>query len=79
MYINKIELYANGELLDSSHDRKILSQIPLRDKTVIIAKVNILTCFLAILLDYLFQILLILFTLIFFCFLLRDVYIKKFT
>lgn len=42
MYINKLELYVNGELLDTSHDRKILSQIPLRDKTVIIAKVNIL-------------------------------------
>lgn len=40
MYINKLELYANGELLDSSQDRKILSQIPLRDKSVIIAKVN---------------------------------------
>lgn len=41
MYINKIELYANGELVNSSHDRKILSQIPLRDKSVIIAKVNL--------------------------------------
>ncbi|XP_013166422.1 PREDICTED: probable ubiquitin carboxyl-terminal hydrolase FAF-X, partial [Papilio xuthus] len=39
MYINKIELYVNGEILDSSHDRKTLSQIPLRDKTVIVAKV----------------------------------------
>lgn len=39
LYVNKLELYVNGELLDSSHDRKILSQIPLRDKTVIIAKV----------------------------------------
>ncbi|XP_045454666.1 probable ubiquitin carboxyl-terminal hydrolase FAF-X [Melitaea cinxia] len=39
MYINKLELYVNGELLDTSYDRKILSQIPLRDKTVIVAKV----------------------------------------
>ncbi|XP_069354342.1 ubiquitin carboxyl-terminal hydrolase 9X isoform X2 [Maniola hyperantus] len=39
MYVNKLELYVNGELLDTSHDRKILSQIPLRDKTVIVAKV----------------------------------------
>uniref|UniRef100_A0A2A4J087 ubiquitinyl hydrolase 1 n=1 Tax=Heliothis virescens TaxID=7102 RepID=A0A2A4J087_HELVI len=39
LYVNKLELYVNGELLDSSHDRKILSQIPLRDKTVIVAKV----------------------------------------
>lgn len=39
MFVNKLELYVNGELLDSSHDRKILSQIPLRDKTVIVAKV----------------------------------------
>ncbi|XP_072935903.1 probable ubiquitin carboxyl-terminal hydrolase FAF isoform X3 [Epargyreus clarus] len=39
MYINKLELFVNGELLDSTHDRKILSQIPLRDKTIIIAKV----------------------------------------
>lgn len=39
MYVNKIELYVNGEILDSSHDRKTLSQIPLRDKTVIVAKV----------------------------------------
>ncbi|XP_052737124.1 probable ubiquitin carboxyl-terminal hydrolase FAF-X isoform X2 [Bicyclus anynana] len=39
MYLNKLELYVNGELLDTSHDRKILSQIPLRDKTVIVAKV----------------------------------------
>lgn len=42
MYINKIELYVNGELLDTSHDRKILSQIPLRDKTVIVAKVGVI-------------------------------------
>lgn len=40
MYVMKLELYVNGELLDTSHDRKILSQIPLRDKTVIIAKVG---------------------------------------
>ncbi|XP_073945007.1 ubiquitin carboxyl-terminal hydrolase-like faf isoform X2 [Choristoneura fumiferana] len=39
MFVNKVELYLNGELLDSSHDRKILSQIPVRDKTVIVAKV----------------------------------------
>ncbi|XP_047523488.1 probable ubiquitin carboxyl-terminal hydrolase FAF [Pieris napi] len=39
MYINKLELYVNGELLDSSHDRKILSQIHLRDKTILVAKV----------------------------------------
>ncbi|CAH0691384.1 unnamed protein product [Chilo suppressalis] len=39
LHVNKLELYVNGELLDSSHDRKILSQIPLRDKTVIVAKV----------------------------------------
>ncbi|CAK1599935.1 unnamed protein product [Parnassius mnemosyne] len=39
MYVNKLELYVNGEILDTSHDRKILSQIPLRDKTVIVAKV----------------------------------------
>ncbi|XP_028175087.1 probable ubiquitin carboxyl-terminal hydrolase FAF-X [Ostrinia furnacalis] len=39
LYVNKLELYVNGELLDSSHDRKILAQIPLRDKTVIVAKV----------------------------------------
>ncbi|VVC97156.1 unnamed protein product [Leptidea sinapis] len=39
MYINKLELYINGgDILDSSLDRKILSQIPLRDKTVLIAK-----------------------------------------
>lgn len=40
MFVNKLELYMNGDLLDSSHDRKILSQIPLRDKTVIVAKVR---------------------------------------
>lgn len=40
MFVNKLELYANGDLLDSSHDRKILSQIALRDKTVIVAKVR---------------------------------------
>lgn len=40
MYLNKLELYFNGDLLDSSHDRKTLCQIPLRDKTVIVAKVN---------------------------------------
>ncbi|XP_068629076.1 probable ubiquitin carboxyl-terminal hydrolase FAF isoform X3 [Battus philenor] len=39
MYVNKLELYVNGEILDLTHDRKILSQIPLRDKTVIMAKV----------------------------------------
>ncbi|XP_063547239.1 probable ubiquitin carboxyl-terminal hydrolase FAF-X isoform X2 [Cydia strobilella] len=39
LFVNKVELYLNGELLDSTHDRKILSQIPVRDKTVIVAKV----------------------------------------
>ncbi|XP_028043113.1 probable ubiquitin carboxyl-terminal hydrolase FAF-X isoform X2 [Bombyx mandarina] len=39
LYVNKLELFVNGELLDSSHDKKILSQIPLRDKTLIVAKV----------------------------------------
>lgn len=40
MFVNKLELYVNGDLLDSSHDRKILSQIGLRDKAVIVAKVR---------------------------------------
>lgn len=44
MFVNKLELYVNGDLLDSSHDRKILSQIGLRDKTVIVAKVRGTCC-----------------------------------
>lgn len=39
LYQNKPELYINGELLDSSHDRKTLAQVTLRDKGVIVAKV----------------------------------------
>ena len=30
----KLELFINGELLDPADDRKLLSQIPLRDKMV---------------------------------------------
>lgn len=39
LYINKLELFLGGELLDISQDRKTLCQIPLRDKSVIIAKI----------------------------------------
>ncbi|KAH1013809.1 hypothetical protein HUJ04_002748 [Dendroctonus ponderosae] len=35
----KLELYLNGELLEPTDDRKLLSQIPIRDKTIISAKV----------------------------------------
>lgn len=30
----KLDLFINGELLDPADDRKLLSQIPLRDKMV---------------------------------------------
>lgn len=40
MYVNKLELYVNGVFLDTVYDRKILSQTPLRDKTVVVAKVT---------------------------------------
>ena len=30
----KVDLYVNGELLDPSEDKKLISQIPLRDRTV---------------------------------------------
>ena len=30
----KLDLYINGEMLEQSDDRKLLSQIPLRDKMV---------------------------------------------
>ncbi len=30
----KVDLYVNGELLDQSDDRKLISQVPIRDKTV---------------------------------------------
>ncbi|KAG1670256.1 putative ubiquitin carboxyl-terminal hydrolase FAF-X [Nymphon striatum] len=35
----KIELYLNTELIDSSEDKKVISQIPLRDKTLLTGKV----------------------------------------
>lgn len=35
----KLELFINGEPLDPNDDRKLLSQIPIRDKTIISAKV----------------------------------------
>ncbi|KAL1497662.1 hypothetical protein ABEB36_008585 [Hypothenemus hampei] len=35
----KLELFVNGEPLEPSEDRKLLSQIPLRDKMVISAKI----------------------------------------
>ena len=30
----KVDLYVNGELLDQNDDRKLISQVPIRDKTV---------------------------------------------
>lgn len=30
----KVELFINGEALDAADDKKLISQIPLRDKTV---------------------------------------------
>lgn len=30
----RIELYSNGELLDMYGDKKLVSQIPIKDKTV---------------------------------------------
>lgn len=30
----KVDLYINGEQIDASEDKKLISQIPLRDKTV---------------------------------------------
>ncbi|KAF2881719.1 hypothetical protein ILUMI_24454 [Ignelater luminosus] len=36
----KLELFINGEPLDSADDRKLLSQIPLRDRTIISAKIT---------------------------------------
>ncbi|XP_041351568.1 probable ubiquitin carboxyl-terminal hydrolase FAF-X isoform X2 [Gigantopelta aegis] len=34
----KVDLYVNGEQIDSSEDKKLISQIPLRDKMTITAK-----------------------------------------
>lgn len=34
----KVDLYVNGELLDPSEDKKLISQIPLRDRTAVSAK-----------------------------------------
>ncbi|XP_066261614.1 ubiquitin carboxyl-terminal hydrolase 9X [Euwallacea similis] len=36
----KLELFLNGEPLETTDDRKLLSQIPLRDKTIVSAKVT---------------------------------------
>lgn len=36
----KLELFVNGEALDMSDDRKLLSQIPLRDKMLLSAKLS---------------------------------------
>lgn len=30
----KVDLYVNGEMLDPSEDKKLISQVPLRDKMV---------------------------------------------
>ena len=30
----KVDLYVNGEILDPSEDKRLISQIPLRDKMV---------------------------------------------
>lgn len=35
----KLELYINGELLDQCHDNKLLSEIPIRHKSIITGKV----------------------------------------
>ncbi|XP_052826881.1 probable ubiquitin carboxyl-terminal hydrolase FAF-X, partial [Octopus bimaculoides] len=34
----KVDMYVNGELLDPSEDKKLISQIPLRDRTAVSAK-----------------------------------------
>ncbi|OWF40886.1 probable ubiquitin carboxyl-terminal hydrolase FAF-X isoform X2 [Mizuhopecten yessoensis] len=34
----KVDLYANGEILDPAEDKRLISQVPLRDKTLISAK-----------------------------------------
>ncbi|XP_034939757.1 probable ubiquitin carboxyl-terminal hydrolase FAF-X isoform X2 [Chelonus insularis] len=36
----KLDLYTNGESLDQADDRKLLSQLPLRDKTLLSAKLS---------------------------------------
>ncbi|XP_077293704.1 ubiquitin carboxyl-terminal hydrolase-like faf isoform X2 [Arctopsyche grandis] len=36
----KLELYINGELLDQCHDNKLLSEIPIRHKSIITGKVS---------------------------------------
>ncbi|KAF5307812.1 hypothetical protein FQR65_LT06684 [Abscondita terminalis] len=36
----KLELFVNGEPLDTADDRKLLGQIPLRDRTIISAKIT---------------------------------------
>lgn len=41
----KLELFVNGEPLDTVDDRKLLSQIPLRDKMVILSSKSRLLTF----------------------------------
>ncbi|XP_046668911.1 probable ubiquitin carboxyl-terminal hydrolase FAF-X isoform X3 [Homalodisca vitripennis] len=36
----KLDLYNNGDLLDPGDDRRLLSQVPIRDKTVLSAKLS---------------------------------------
>ncbi|XP_039296311.1 LOW QUALITY PROTEIN: probable ubiquitin carboxyl-terminal hydrolase FAF-X [Nilaparvata lugens] len=36
----KVDLFVNGDLLDPAEDRRLLSQLPIRDKTVISAKMT---------------------------------------
>lgn len=54
----KLDLYINGESLEQADDRKLLSQIPLRDKMVSCESiVTRSTTFCVIIIDYFFQIL----------------------
>ncbi|XP_013401949.1 probable ubiquitin carboxyl-terminal hydrolase FAF-X isoform X1 [Lingula anatina] len=36
----KLDLYVNGEILDPTEDRRLVSQVPIRDKTLITAKLS---------------------------------------
>lgn len=41
----KLDLFVNGEMLDPNDDKRLVSQVPLRDKTVQVTSLYFMTYF----------------------------------
>ena len=44
MQAARLDLYINGEILSPNDDKRLISQVPLRDRTVSVGLLSILDC-----------------------------------